>query len=77
MYRRINGTLAWLRRLVTGAGSVRGDSDGICGGGGQSGTGTDAQPIRENGLLALSFLSDALFDLSKCCTCNKRMINKN
>jgi hypothetical protein len=43
---------------------VRGGTNGICIGG-QNGTGTEAQSIRENRLLALSFLSDALFDLSK------------
>jgi len=45
MYWGINGAVAWLRRLVAGAGSVRGGANVICGGG-QSGNGNDAQPIR-------------------------------
>jgi hypothetical protein len=68
--------VAWLRRLVAGAGSVRGGANDICVGG-QSGNGTGAQSIHENRLLALSFLPDVLFDLSKCYTCDKRMRNKN
>jgi len=76
MYRGINEAVTWLRRLSAGAGSVRDDENGICGGGGQSGMGQMLSLFGKNRLIALSFLSDTL-TCPIAISVNKRMINKN